>query len=153
MFKDQGKFLLITILLILLTFSVDEVLILRGEVWSWSLFGLKGLSSSQTYYADQFLPVNNLYFLLLVCMLLHVFKRKVLVFNHNIYYTNISCITTRVVCVSLYRRYWFLAISVWTSGINFGPPAKVRGGWKSLGLWFSIFIQNLLSSVFLRERR
>ena len=32
------------ILLILITFSVDNVLILLGDYWCWSLLGLKGLT-------------------------------------------------------------------------------------------------------------
>ena len=41
---DQGIFSLVIILLILITVSLDNVRILSGENWCWSLLGLKGLS-------------------------------------------------------------------------------------------------------------
>ena len=36
--------------LILITFSLDFVLISSGENWRWSLLGLKGLNESITMY-------------------------------------------------------------------------------------------------------
>ena len=47
MFKDQGIFSLVIILLILITVSLDNVRILSGENWCWSLLGLKGLIISR----------------------------------------------------------------------------------------------------------
>ena len=44
MIKDQSIFSLVIILLILITISLDYVLILLGENWCWSLVGLKGLN-------------------------------------------------------------------------------------------------------------
>ena len=41
--KDQSISPLFIIFLILPTFSLDDVLILFGETWFWSLLGLKGL--------------------------------------------------------------------------------------------------------------
>ena len=43
--KDQGIFTLVIILLILITFSFDNVWIFLGENWCWSALGLKGLMS------------------------------------------------------------------------------------------------------------
>ena len=43
--KDQSIFPFVIILLILMTFSLDCVLIILGENWCWSLLGLKGLIS------------------------------------------------------------------------------------------------------------
>ena len=42
--KDQGIFYSVIILLILITFSFDNLWTLLGENWCWSLLGLKGLS-------------------------------------------------------------------------------------------------------------
>ena len=41
MIKDQSIFTLMIILLILITFVLDVVLILSGEICCWSLLGLK----------------------------------------------------------------------------------------------------------------
>ena len=43
--KDQGIFTLVIILLILITFSFDNVWIFLGENWFWSPLGLKGLKN------------------------------------------------------------------------------------------------------------
>ena len=42
--RDQSNFPLLIILLILITFSLDYLLILWGEIWCWALLGLKGLT-------------------------------------------------------------------------------------------------------------
>ena len=41
MFKDQGIFLTVIILLILITFCLNDVLILLGENWCWSQLELE----------------------------------------------------------------------------------------------------------------
>ena len=41
--KDQGIFFLVIILSVLLTLSLENVWIMLGENWCWSLLGLKGL--------------------------------------------------------------------------------------------------------------
>ena len=43
MIKDQSIFPEVIILLILITFSLDDVLMLLGEDWCWSVLELKGL--------------------------------------------------------------------------------------------------------------
>ena len=47
LFKDQGIFSLVIILLILITVSLDNGRILSGENWCWSLLRLKGLIISR----------------------------------------------------------------------------------------------------------
>ena len=41
--KDQGIFSLVIILLILITLSLENVWIMLGEIFCWSLLELKGL--------------------------------------------------------------------------------------------------------------
>ena len=41
--KDHGIFSLVIILLVLINLSLDNVWILLGEKFSWSLYGIKGL--------------------------------------------------------------------------------------------------------------
>ena len=41
--KDQSTFPMMIILLILITFCLDDVFVMLGENWYWSLMGLKGL--------------------------------------------------------------------------------------------------------------
>ena len=57
LFKDQGIFSLVIILLILITVSLDNVRILSGENWCWSLLGLKGLSTLESLQG--LLPFNG----------------------------------------------------------------------------------------------
>ena len=45
--KDQSIFALVIILLILITFSFDNLWILLGENWCWSPLGLKGLNNNK----------------------------------------------------------------------------------------------------------
>ena len=40
--KDQGIFSLLIVLLILITFSLENVRMMLGEIFCWSLLGLKG---------------------------------------------------------------------------------------------------------------
>ena len=49
MIKNRSIFLLVTILLILITFSLYNVLLLLGEKQCWSLSGLKGLTLEDRY--------------------------------------------------------------------------------------------------------
>ena len=46
--KDQSIFLKVTILVILITFSLHNVLIVWGENWCWSLLGKGPVKSSST---------------------------------------------------------------------------------------------------------
>ena len=47
--KNRSIFLLVTILLILITFSLHNILLLLGEKQCWSLSGLKGLTWEDRY--------------------------------------------------------------------------------------------------------
>ena len=53
--KDQSISFVFIILLILLTFSIDDVLIWLGENWCWSLLGLQGLTNAdaQLYFGEE----------------------------------------------------------------------------------------------------
>ena len=48
--KDQGIFSLVIILSVLLTLSLENVLIMWGENWCWSLLGLKGLKVHHDHF-------------------------------------------------------------------------------------------------------
>ena len=50
--KDQGIFSLVIILLSLITLSLENVWIMLGENWCWSLLGLKGLIQKPYYYGQ-----------------------------------------------------------------------------------------------------
>ena len=67
--KDQGIFSLVIILLILITLFLDNVWILLGENWCWSLLGPKGLKNecSTQYCLSIQVPNDNCYVYRLKC--------------------------------------------------------------------------------------